>query len=583
MIKLRLVTAQEMAAMDQIAIKEYGIPGVVLMENAGLKVAEIVASLLNNLSQSSVMVFAGKGNNGGDGFVAARHLHNRGAEVQVFLATEAEKVKGDALINLNIWRKMGQKVYQINKNNDVSLVRLALMKADLVIDALYGTGFKGSMRDQMVPIIEAINASGKTVVSVDIPSGLEADTGRTNGPCIAARHTVTFALPKLGLVLPNARPYVGELHVVDISIPNAITTAPPEVGNLSTVNQSKDDKKNVPESKGLIKKIKSSNGESINKTAGRGFTNLGSAASDKKVSGSDPLNGGSKRYLITEQMVRSWWPRRTGTEHKGNFGRVLLIAGSRGMSGAAVLAAQATARSGAGLVTLGVPVGIHDIVEAKLTEVMTFPLPQTDRGTICLSALEEIIKRANNNDVLALGPGLGTGEDIADIVKEILLHLNIPCVLDADGLNVLAGKTELFKAIRTDLVLTPHPGEMARLTGRTIDQIQNDRLGTAAAKAAQWDAVVALKGAGTVVAGPDGTIFINNTGNPGMAAGGSGDVLTGIIAGLLGQGMQALHAAAAGVCLHGLAGDKAVRNKGMSGLLASDLLEQLPAVLRTME
>ncbi len=539
---MRLVTAQEMGAMDQKASKEYGIPSVVLMENAGLKVADLVSTLLGNLADRTVVVIAGKGNNGGDGFVVARHLFNRGAEVQIFLAAEAEKIKGDALINLNIWQKMGQKVFQIIKNSDTNLFRLALMKADLVVDALYGTGFTGAVRDQMVSVIEAVNASGKPVVAIDIPSGLEADTGLANGPCIIAKHTVTFALPKLGLVLPTAQKYVGELHVADISIPAAVTAGSTKDKGKSTILS-----------------------KNRNSTLGENDSTMG------------------YRYLITDRLVREWWPRRTGTEHKGNFGRVLVIAGSRGMSGAAVMAAQAAARSGAGLVTLGVPAGIHNIAETKLTEVMTFPLSQTDRGTLSIAALEEIMDRAGNSDVLALGPGLGTGDETAELVKEILLKLKIPCVLDADGLNVLAGKAELFKAVQPDLVLTPHPGEMARLTGRSIEQIQNNRLGVAAAKAAQWGSVVVLKGAGTVVAGPDHTLFINNTGNPGMAAGGSGDVLTGIIAGLLAQGIPALHAAAAGVYLHGLAGDTAAREKGMAGLLAGDLLEQLPAVLKTIE
>lgn len=530
---MRLVTAQEMGAMDQKASKEYGIPSVVLMENAGLQVANLVSAQLDNLANTTIIVVAGKGNNGGDGFVVARHLFNRGAQVQVFLAAEPEKIKGDALINLNIWRKMGQKIFPIIKNTDTNLFRLALMKADLVIDGLYGTGFTGAVRDQMVTVIEAINASGKPVVAIDIPSGLEADTGQANGPCIIAQHTVTFALPKLGLVLPAAKKYVGELHVADISIPAVVTAN-------TTVEQ---------------------NG--------------------KAGTGKD--SPGGFRYLITDRLVRDWWPRRIGSEHKGNFGRVLVIAGSRGMSGAAVMSAQAAARSGAGLVTLGVPAGIHDIAETKLTEVMTFPLPQNERGTLSIAALAEIMDRAANCDVLALGPGLGASDEIAELVKEILLNIKIPCVLDADGLNVLAGRTELLKAVQPDLVLTPHPGEMSRLTGRTTEQIQNDRLGITAAKAAQWGSVTVLKGAGTVVAGPDGTLFINNTGNPGMAAGGSGDVLTGIIAGLLAQGMPALQAAAAGVYLHGLAGDAAALDKGMAGLLAGDILEQLPAVLKTIE
>ncbi len=515
---MKLVTAAEMGTIDKVAIKDFGIPGVILMENAGLRVVEIITKELGDPAGKKVLIFAGKGNNGGDGFVVARHLHNRGAEVKVFLAGEQEQVTGDARVNLDIWQKMGQKIFPVIKDSDINLVRLALMNADLVVDALYGTGFKGTVKNPMATIIEAVNASGIPVVAVDIPSGLEADTGKANGPCFCARHTVTFGLPKIGLVLPSARPFVGFLHVVDISIPPSILADNP-----------------------------------------------------------------SKRYFITEKMVREWWPQRKGLEHKGSFGRVLVIAGSRGMSGAAVLAAQGAARSGAGLVTLGVPAGIHDIVESKLTEVMTFPLPETEKGTLDRTALDTVIERAGNADVLALGPGLGGGHETKALVKEILLKLEKPCVLDADGLNAMAGRTELFRLFKSELVLTPHPGEMARLSNVDTGKVQSNRLGIASQKASEWNAIVALKGAGTIVAGPDGTIFLNGTGNPGMAGGGTGDVLTGIIAGLIAQGMTPLHAAAAGVYLHGLAGDAAAEVKGMAGMLARDLLERLPSVLKGIE
>lgn len=514
---MRLVTASEMGSMDKKAINEYGIPGVVLMENAGLRVVEVISQILGDLKGKKVVIFAGKGNNGGDGFVVARHLHNLGSEVQVFLAAEPEHIKGDAAVNLNIWQRMGQKIYSLTKNYNINSVRLALMNADLLVDALYGTGFKGTLREQIVPFVEAINNSSKPVVSIDIPSGLEADTGRANGPCVIASHTVTFALPKLGLVLPDARPFVGELHVVDISIPESVT-----------------------------------------------------------------YGGDIKRFYITNTLVNDWLPRHSGMEHKGTYGRVLTIAGSRGMSGAAVLAAQAAARAGAGLVTLGVPAGIHDITEVKLTEAMTFPLPQTDEGLLSRSAIDPILERARKSDVLALGPGIGSNADIAELVKKVLLEINIPCVLDADGLNMMVGKTELFKLVKSNLILTPHPGEMARLTGKTIQQIQKERLKITIKKATEWQSVLVLKGAGTVIAGPDETLLINGTGNPGMATGGTGDVLTGLIAGLVAQGVQPLHAAAAGVYLHGVAGDIAAKNLGMAGMLAGDLLDQIPAAMKNL-
>ncbi|KJS13119.1 MAG: carbohydrate kinase [Peptococcaceae bacterium BRH_c8a] len=515
---MRLVTASEMGSIDRLAISEFGIPGVVLMENAGLQVVKAVTDVLGDPAGKHAVIFAGKGNNGGDGFVVARHLLNMGAQVQVFLAAEQEQISGDAQVNLNIWLKTGQKVFPLTKSNDINLVRLALMNADLVVDALYGTGFKGTIQKPMATFIEAINACGKPVVAVDIPSGLEADTGRVNGPCIRASYTVTFALPKIGLVLPESRLYVGKLHIADISIPAA----------LLADNQ-------------------------------------------------------AKRNLITKQLVCGDWPRREGREHKGNFGRVLLIAGSRGMSGAAVLAAQAAARSGAGLVTLGVPAGIHNIVETKLTEVMTFPLPETNNGTLDKSALDMITERAVNTDVIALGPGLGGSNETKALVRELLLKIEKPCVLDADGLNAMTGRTELFRLVKSDLVLTPHPGEMARLCGISIDKVQNNRLATTAKKAVEWNTIVVLKGAGTVIAEPDGSIYINSTGNPGMASGGTGDVLTGLIAGLMAQGMTAGSAAAAGVYLHGRAGDAAAEQQGMAGMLATDILEQLPGIIKELE
>lgn len=515
---MRIATADEMRNIDRVAIEEMGIPGVVLMENAGKRVVEVVCRALGEVKGRGVAIFCGKGNNGGDGLVAARHLLNMGADVKVLLMAEPDKISGDAGVNLRIWQRMGQQVYPLGDKDDLGVVRLFLANTSLVVDAMYGTGFRGAVRKNVGEIIEIINKSGKPVVSVDIPSGMEADTGQVNGPCIRAAHTVTFALPKLGLLMEPGIQYAGELHVADISIPRQLTQA-----------------------------------------------------------------SSLKRRLLTGDTVRSWLPARPVGAHKGDFGRVLVVAGSRGMTGAACLAAEAAARAGAGLVTLALPESLHEIAEIKLTEVMTVPLPETKEQTLSRDALPVVRSLMEKADVLALGPGLSTNSETVSFVRELLPLLTVPCVLDADGLNAVVGNTNLLTKVRMPLVLTPHPGEMSRLAGKTTGYVQTARLAVAEEAAAAWRSVVVLKGAGTLIAAPDGTVYVNTTGNPGMATGGSGDVLTGVIAGLLAQGFDAVRASACGVYLHGLAGDRASLEKGMAGLLAGDILAEIPAAIREVD
>lgn len=515
---MRIATAREMREIDLAAINRYGIPGVVLMENAGLHVANAVRDMLGNVRDKVVTIFAGKGNNGGDGLVAARHLHNSGARVKVLLLAGPEEITGDAAVNLNIWINMGQDVYSITRDSEFDPVRLFLAETDLVVDAIYGTGFRGKVNDLAGRVMEAVNAGGKPVVAVDIPSGVEADTGKVNGACIRACATVTFGLPKLGLLFHPGAGCAGKIKIADISIPPAL---------------------------------------------------LG--------------NDGLKRHLLGRKMVRGWLPGRAADSHKGNYGSVLVVAGSAGMTGAACLAAEAAARTGAGLVTLAVPEGLHQIVETKLTEVMTYPLPQEKSQSLSPEALPVIMSLLDKADVLALGPGLSTNPGTVRLVRELLGKISSPCVLDADGLNALAGHTDIFKKAGAPLVLTPHPGEMARLTGLGTADIARDRLAGAEKYSSLWQSVLVLKGAPSLVAAPGGNVYVNSTGNPGMAAGGSGDVLTGIIAGLLAQGLSPERAAAAGVYLHGFAGDRAAARKGMMGLLAGDILLALPEVLREME
>lgn len=513
---MRVVTAAEMRTLDQTAIKTYDIPGIVLMENAGLQVVNLLQNILADVTGKEIAIFVGKGNNGGDGLVIARHLFNRGAKVKVGLLVPPEEMSGDAGVNMRIWQKMGQLVSFLFKEEE--LTGFLTVNTALIVDAIFGTGFKGKATGVPASCIEVINTSGKPVVAVDIPSGLEADTAQVHGPCVKAAHTVTFALPKLGLVLDPGINYTGKLHVVDISIPPFLL----EREDL-------------------------------------------------------------KRRLTTKKMVKSWFSPRSLGVHKGDCGRVLVVAGSRGMTGAACMTAESAARVGAGLVTLAVPASVQPVVAGKLTEVMTVALPETKEQTLSQTAREEILSLLERSDVLALGPGISTHPETVSLVCQLIKTLPVPGVIDADGLNALIGCPELFAQSPSPLIITPHPGELARLLELSISLVQAQRLLMAEKAAALWKAVVVLKGAGTVIASPDEETYINSTGNPGMATGGMGDVLTGVITGLLAQGMNLVKAAAAGVFIHGLAADRLAAEKGMRGLLAGDVITVLPEIIKMLE
>ncbi len=530
---MRVITAAEMREMDRRATEEYGVPGLILMENAGLRVFDCVCRVLGGVDGRMVVVLAGRGNNGGDGLVVARHLLQHGARVKVLFDGDPAGVTGDAGTNLEIWKRLGQRLYLLQDRNAIQLLHLALMQADLVVDALFGTGFRGEVRDRARKAIEAVNESGKPVVAVDIPSGVEADTGAVHGPAVQATHTVTLGLPKFGLVLEPGASRTGELHVADISLPRPL------------------------------------------------------------------LDGDGGRYLLTPTLVRDWLPRREAEAHKGRFGHILVVAGSRGMAGAAVLAARAAALSGAGLVTLAVPHSVQEVAAGFQPEIMTLGLPETGAGTLSRAAREQIEEFLPRASVLALGPGLSTHPETVELVRELLPGVRVPCVLDADGLNAFgveeretdqipvgppAGETHPPGGFREkpDLVLTPHPGEMARLLGlKSAAEVQADRLGVTERTAAGWRCTVVLKGARTLVAEP-GKTYINPTGNPGMATGGTGDVLTGMVAGFLAQGLEPGPAAAAAAFLHGRAGDLAAAERGQASLLAGHLLEYLPGAFREL-
>jgi len=509
---VRVVTAAEMAEMDRTTIEDYGIPGVVLMENAGRHVVEAMLDMLGQVRGKTVVVIAGKGNNGGDGFVVARHLKNMGAEVFVHLLADQSQISGDARVNLDIWLNMGG-VINNPLHNGVELLTNHLTRCHIIIDALYGTGFKGSLRENVVPVVKAVNSCPAPVVAVDIPSGLEADTGRVQCLCVRASRTVTFGCPKIGLVTGSGPEYCGYLQVVDISIPGEV------------------------------------------------------------------MRGGVTE-LTTPERVKQILPRRSASAHKGDFGHVLVVGGSPGMSGAVCLSARACGRAGAGLVTAAVPRGLHSILEIKLTEVMTTPLPENGEGFLSRQAAGIIDGLLEKMDVLALGPGLGTSEETVETVEAILMRTNVPYVLDADGINAVAKCGFNLRKITSGGVITPHPGEMARLMGCSTAEVQADRLGIARRAAEESGAVVVLKGAGSIVAVPGGKSYINPTGNSGMASGGSGDVLTGVIAGFLAQGLSPENAAVAGVYMHGFAGDRVAIGKGTAGILAGDIIEVLPECIK---
>ncbi len=507
---MRIVWGQEMGEIDRAASKEYGIPGIVLMENAGLQVVAEIKELMGNVSNKTIGIYVGKGNNGGDGLVVARHLHNGGAKVKVFLLTEPKELTGDAAVNLNIWCKMGQPIQLLTSEELVKAWKKQNQEMDLIVDAIYGTGFHGQVKPLVHSILEDINQAEKPVVAVDIPSGIEADTGKVGGICMQATVTVTFALPKMGLFLYPGANHVGRLRVADISIPQILCA-----------------------------------------------------------------QESAKKHLTTPDMVVNWLPERKKDIHKGSCGKVLVIAGSAGMTGAACLTAEAAARTGSGLVTLAVPAGVQNVVATKLTEVMSQGLTQTPKQSLAMTALPQIQDLLGQAHVLALGPGLSSFPETSHLIREVLKILTVPCVLDADGLNAMEGYRALWPQIKAPLVLTPHLGEMARLTGLSLGEIAQDRPKIAQTYAALWQVVLVLKGAPTIIATPQ-RLYINPTGNPGMATGGSGDVLTGIIASLLGQGLTPEEAGVCGVYLHGLAGDLAAKDQGTAGLLAGDILRCLP-------
>ncbi|MEF9437876.1 MAG: NAD(P)H-hydrate dehydratase [Candidatus Mariimomonas ferrooxydans] len=470
-----------------------------------------------------VVILCGSGNNGGDGLVVARVLHNQGRDVKVFLSAKPEDLKGDARINYKSAKKAGVGIYPLRKflTHNASLITRHSL---IIVDALLGTGLNKDVKAPLSDVIKKTNRMRCPVVSVDIPSGISSDTGQVMGCAIKAQYTISFGLPKRGLLLYPGAEHTGRLFIRNIGFPQR-----------------------------LLK------------------------------SGDIEVN------LIQENDILSMLPERPRYSHKGTYGHVLLIAGSKGKTGAAFMAAKSCLRTGAGLVTIGVPESLTNIFQSRVTEEMVLPLPDKGNGTLSYEAFNPIFKFLRQKaSVLAIGPGISVDEEISGLISLLITRSSVPLVIDADGINAISGGAGVLKKSRVPLILTPHPGEMARLMSSkqsvvNSQDIEKDRINIAMTFAKKTTTCLVLKGVPTIISTPDARAFINPTGNSGMATAGTGDVLTGMISALLAQGLTPRNASILGVYMHGLIGDVVAKKKGKHSLIASDMINAIPTVFKSIK
>ena len=513
-----VLSAREMAGLDEKTIHEAGIPGIVLMENAAQGAAAFFLRVVPDLVDRRIAVVAGSGNNAGDGFALARIYHSKGAQVNVVCLRSPLKLSGDALTNFKILEKIGVPITVWEEAQDFDAQWEPVGKSGAIIDAMLGTGLKSEVKGLYREIIERINGLDVPVLAVDVPSGLDATTGLPLGAAVKATATAAFGFLKIGCLIERGAELVGQLEVIDIGIPP-----------------------------GLVR------------------------------------SAGIQRYWLTDKLLSSWIEPRHPMTHKGQAGHVCVLAGSLGKTGAAALVCLGAARAGAGLVTLFIPESLNPILEVKLTEAMTFPIAETAEKTPSSAAFHQMLHFLKGKQALAMGPGISTNEDTATLVKELLAKARCPVVLDADAITAVSEDPAILRKAQVPLVLTPHPGEMARICHCAVSDVQGDRLESASRFSREYGVVLVLKGHRTIIAAPDGKLAINSTGNPAMASGGMGDTLTGIIAGLLAQGFDPFRAACLGVYVHGAACDRIFGGVSTRGLLATDMLDQVPAVLGFLE
>ncbi len=516
---LLVASTEEMRKCDSYAIDKLGIPGILLMENASQGVIHSILMKYGSVGGKRAFVFCGAGNNGGDGLAVARKLFGMRAEVYVFLLVEPDKLRGDARTNYEI----AQRIRNGKREKDIfEIITLRNVgeldkypKPDIIIDAIFGIGFKGKVQGLFYDVINWINSQRVYTVSIDIPSGLNGDTGEVEGIAVRADLTATMGVPKTGLMLNWGKILPGKIYIIDIGIPGFVYQ---EVG--------------------------------------------------------------IKTYYLEAMDVRRRLPIRPFNAHKYSCGKIFALVGSPGLTGAATMSTLSAMKVGAGAVIAGIPESLSPVLETKLTEVMKLPLPETNEHTIGWNALDLIEEYMDWADVLIIGPGLSKNYETKQVILSVIKKLDKKAVIDADGLNALVGNLNILKSLNTEIVLTPHPGEFSRLTDLPVEKIEREKIDVARNFAVEYGVVLVLKGDTTVIASPEGEVFINSTGNPGMATAGSGDVLTGMIAGFMGQGLSAVDSAICGVYLHGLAGDLARDKIGELPMMAMDILNMIPDAIQ---
>lgn len=515
---MKILTSQQMKEIDRKAIEEIGVLGPILMENAGLQIFKELKARFPDFTKEKIVIIAGRGNNGGDGFVIARQLWNRGVTPYVVLLASKTDVRGDAATNLNIAENIGIKIYEVHSAKEWNKHRNKVFQSSILIDGIFGTGLTKPAQGLYATVIDYINKTEAYRIAIDIPSGLSSDTFQIIGPCVKADLTVTLAAPKIAHVFPPAEECIGELVIADISVPSFLF---------------------------------------------------------------DDVN--LKLELVEKKHVLPYFDKRKKDTHKGTYGHLFIVSGSLGKTGAAIMAGKAALKMGAGLVTIGIPESCLPVVARSMMELMTEPLPETSEKTLSLEGLDKVVSLLEGKDALLIGPGISIHESTSELICSLISKIKVPVVVDADALNILAGNPKILKSLKGPAILTPHPGEFARILNLSIKEVVDNKLELVPQFAEEYGLYLVLKGYRTLIATPEGKVFVNPTGNPGMATAGSGDVLSGMVASMIIQEKSILDAILASIYVHGLSGDVASNKLGEKALTAGDIIRYLHPAINLMK